>query len=37
MLFALVRPELDGRQNRAAFERGLELLRDGLSARLSRQ
>jgi AcrR family transcriptional regulator len=37
MLFALVRPELDGRRNKAAFERGLELLRDGLSTRLSRQ
>jgi len=37
MVFALVRPELHGRRNRAAFERGLELLRDGLAARLSRQ
>jgi AcrR family transcriptional regulator len=37
MLFALVRPELGGRRNRAAFERGLELLHDGLTARLSRQ
>lgn len=37
MVFALVRPELNGRRNRAAFERGLELLRDGLLARLSRQ
>ena len=37
MVFALVRPELNGRRNRAAFERGLELLRDGLAARLSRQ
>jgi len=36
MLFALVGPELRGRPNRAAFERGLELLRDGLAARLSR-
>jgi AcrR family transcriptional regulator len=36
MLFALVMPELYGRRNRAAFERGLELLRDGLAARLSR-
>jgi AcrR family transcriptional regulator len=36
MLFALVSPELHGRRNRAAFERGLELIRDGLSARLSR-
>jgi AcrR family transcriptional regulator len=37
MLFALVRPELGGRRNRAAFERGLGLLHDGLAARLSRQ
>jgi AcrR family transcriptional regulator len=37
MIFALVRPELGGRRNRAAFERGLELLRDGLAARVSRQ
>ena len=37
MLFALVSPELHGRRNRAAFERGLELLHDGLAARLSRQ
>lgn len=37
MLFALVRPELTGRRNRAAFERGLELLRDGLAARLARR
>jgi len=37
MVFALVRPELHGRTNRAAFERGLELLRDGLAARLARQ
>jgi AcrR family transcriptional regulator len=36
MLFALVAPELHGKRNRAAFERGLELLRDGLAARLSR-
>jgi AcrR family transcriptional regulator len=36
MVFALVAPELHGRTNRAAFERGLELLRDGLTARLSR-
>jgi len=36
MVFALVRPELGGRPNRAAFERGLQLLRDGLAARLSR-
>jgi hypothetical protein len=37
MLFALVSPELQGKRNRAAFERGLELLHDGLAARLSRQ
>ena len=37
MLFALVSPELHGRRDRAAFERGLELLHDGLTARLSRQ
>jgi AcrR family transcriptional regulator len=37
MLLALVSPELHGRQNRAAFERGLALIRDGLAARLSRQ
>ena len=37
MLFALVQPELGGRRNRAAFERGLELLHDGLTARLSRK
>jgi AcrR family transcriptional regulator len=37
MLFALVSPELQGRRNRAAFERGLELLHDGLTARLARQ
>jgi AcrR family transcriptional regulator len=37
MLFALVAPELHGRTNRAAFERGLELVRDGLAARLARQ
>jgi len=36
MLFALVSPELQGKRNRAAFERGLELLHDGLAARLSR-
>jgi AcrR family transcriptional regulator len=37
MVFALVKPELDGRRNRAAFERGLDLLRAGLTARLSGQ
>jgi AcrR family transcriptional regulator len=34
MVFALVAPEVDGRRNRAAFERGLELLHAGLEARL---
>lgn len=33
MLFALVVPELRGKPNRAAFERGLELLHAGLEAR----
>jgi len=33
MVFALVAPELAGRRNRAAFERGLELLHVGLEAR----
>jgi AcrR family transcriptional regulator len=37
MLFALMSPELHGKRNQAAFERGLELLRDGLNARLSRR
>jgi AcrR family transcriptional regulator len=37
ILFALVTPELHGRRNRAAFERGLDLIRDGLTARLSRR
>jgi AcrR family transcriptional regulator len=36
MTFALVAPELAARPNRAAFERGLELLHDGLEARLRR-
>jgi AcrR family transcriptional regulator len=36
MVFALVAPELHGRRNRAAFERGLELLHAGLEARLRR-
>jgi AcrR family transcriptional regulator len=35
MLYALVAPELRGKPNRAAFERGLELLRDDLAARLA--
>lgn len=34
IVFALVAPELHGRRNRAAFERGLELLRPGLEARI---
>jgi AcrR family transcriptional regulator len=37
MTFALVAPELAGTPNRAAFERGLELLHDGLEARLARR
>jgi len=37
MTFALVAPELAGTPNRAAFERGLELLHDGLEARLQRR
>jgi hypothetical protein len=37
MTFALVAPELTGTPNRAAFERGLELLHDGLEARLRRR
>jgi len=37
MVFALVAPELRGRRNRAAFERGIELLHVGLEARLSRR
>jgi AcrR family transcriptional regulator len=35
MVFALVAPELHGGRNRAAFERGLELLHAGLEARLN--
>jgi AcrR family transcriptional regulator len=35
LVFALVAPELRGRRNRAAFERGLELLHAGLEARRS--
>ena len=34
LVFALVVPELHGKRNRAAFERGLELLHAGLEARL---
>jgi AcrR family transcriptional regulator len=37
MAFALINPEVAGRPNRAAFERGLELLHDGLEARLARR
>jgi AcrR family transcriptional regulator len=37
MVFALIAPELDGRRNRAAFERGIEMLRAGLQARLQQQ
>jgi AcrR family transcriptional regulator len=37
MVFALVTPELHGRRNRAAFERGLALLHAGLEARLRPQ
>jgi hypothetical protein len=37
LVFALVPPELRGRRNRAAFERGLELLHAGLEARLRQQ
>jgi AcrR family transcriptional regulator len=33
MVFALVAPELHGKRNRAAFERGIELLHAGLEAR----
>lgn len=33
MVFALIAAELDGRPNRAAFERGLELLHAGLVTR----
>jgi len=37
IVFALVAPELNGRRNRAAFERGLALLRPGLEARRAQQ
>ena len=33
MVFALVAPELHGKRNRPAFERGIELLHAGLEAR----
>lgn len=37
LLFALVAPELHGRTNRAAFQRGLDMLHAGLEARLGRR
>jgi AcrR family transcriptional regulator len=37
MVFALVAPELSGRHNGAAFERGLEMLHAGLVARRRKQ
>jgi AcrR family transcriptional regulator len=37
MLFALIGPELHGKRNRAAFERGLELMHAGLESRLARR
>ena len=37
MVFALVAPELQGKRNRAAFERGIGLLRAGLEARRQQQ
>lgn len=37
LVFALVAPELHGKRNRAAFERGIELLHAGLEARLRQQ
>jgi AcrR family transcriptional regulator len=37
MVFALVALELHGKRNRAAFERGIELLRAGLEHRLRQQ
>ena len=33
MVFGLIAPEVHGKRNRAAFERGLEMLRAGLEAR----
>lgn len=36
MLFALIVPELRGKPNRAAFDRGLEILHAGLEARRDR-
>jgi AcrR family transcriptional regulator len=35
IVFALVAPELHGKRNRAAFDRGLELVHAGLEARLA--
>ncbi len=37
MVFALITPELVGKPNLAAFERGLEIVHDGLEARLQRR
>lgn len=37
MVFALVAPELQGKRNRAAFERGIDLLHAGLEARRQQQ
>lgn len=37
LLFALVAPELHGRTNRAAFQRGLDMLQAGLEARLKQK
>jgi AcrR family transcriptional regulator len=37
MVFALVAPELHGKRNRAAFERGIDLLHAGLEARRQQQ
>jgi AcrR family transcriptional regulator len=37
MVFALVAPELAGKPNAAAFERGIAMLRPGLEARLPQQ
>lgn len=35
MVFGLVAPEIHGKRNRAAFERGLDLLHAGVEARLA--
>jgi AcrR family transcriptional regulator len=37
MVFALIAPELHGRRNRRAFDRGLELLQPGLEQRRAQQ